>query len=365
MSRIASFSTAELHGGRVLGRHSSRYGVCCAINGDFVAFCGLNVENSSLAMVFISATLFAFMGAMVKLAADRGISPYEMVLMRAVWQGFFVALALVYFKIEYWLGKGEVRRWVILRGMLGGTMFCLDFVTLTLLEFGDATALTALSPFVAVFLSRLMLGERLTITKVLAVLLSIVGAVMIIQPPFLFGTKRQGWLGVITGLSSSVVGGLIFVVVRRAKEAMALQLLWSFSVFSLLIAGVLSFTLSWITVPTRDATWILFGLCAFGIVGHFAFNYAVRLAPAGPSSLVSSSEIVMGYLLQVFFFKQPVTLVTMCGVSLTVIAISMIALGDMRTVARENIALPSDKDQETAEEKEPFIAESFTEDFKA
>jgi len=287
--------------------------------------------------MFLSALLFSAMGIFVKKAAEMGIPAFQLVFMRAGWQGCFVLPALIMFKVPRWFGEGELRPWIIGRGILGGIGFCSYFLTIALLPIGDAICLCSLYPVVTVVIARIVLKEAMTVLKTLAIVLCAAGAVLVAQPTFIFGHKDDEdvndhpyrWIGYFTALAGSFLGGVLFVVMRRAKQAHVLQLLWSWVVGSVCLSLILANTVTHMVKPSTEAWGYIIGMCVTGMVGHFMMNYSGRLVPAGPSSLLRSSDVVFAYIWEFTIFGEAVNLVTITGVVMILVGIVLVAVNKM------------------------------------
>eukprot|EP00466_Bigelowiella_natans_P000974 jgi/Bigna1/75013/fgenesh1_pg.32_\ len=267
--------------------------------------CGMGVESTALTIMFLSALLFSVMGVFVKLAAESGVPAFQLVFMRATAQGVVVLSGLFYYKVPTWFGEHPTRKWVLLRGVLGGCGFCCYFFTIVLLPIGGQV--------VTVVVARIMLGEPITILKATSILLSAGGAILVAQPSFLFDKggghasaeshHPYAWIGYLTAMGGSLIGGCLFVIVRKAKAAHLLNLLWSWVVGSMLISFVLANTVSRMTFPSKLGWVYIAGMCTFGTFGHFMMNYAGQKAPAGPSALLRSTDVAFAYLWEFVIFK--------------------------------------------------------------
>mmetsp|Transcript_13407 Transcript_13407/g.21927 ORF Transcript_13407/g.21927 Transcript_13407/m.21927 type:complete len:416 (-) Transcript_13407:165-1412(-) len=297
--------------------------------------CGMGVESTALTIMFLSALLFSVMGVFVKLAAESGVPAFQLVFMRATAQGVVVLSGLFYYKVPTWFGEHPTRKWVLLRGVLGGCGFCCYFFTIVLLPIGDAISLSSLYPVVTVVVARIMLGEPITILKATSILLSAGGAILVAQPSFLFDKggghasaeshHPYAWIGYLTAMGGSLIGGCLFVIVRKAKAAHLLNLLWSWVVGSMLISFVLANTVSRMTFPSKLGWVYIAGMCTFGTFGHFMMNYAGQKAPAGPSALLRSTDVAFAYLWEFVIFKTAANGITILGVCMIGAGILLVA----------------------------------------
>lgn len=247
----------------------------------------LSTESYGLLLMLLSAILYAVAGVFVKLAADTGLVSNELVLLRAIFQGAFVIFAMCIYKNDSGVRRmicvpfGDsryIQKWVVVRGIVGGTGFCLYFYTISKLPLGDATALVALKPVPTIFLGRILLGEQIRLLHILVTILSVAGSVLIAQPSFLFGQEQaQASLGHLTGILGACCAAGVFTLVRKAGSigAHTLQLLFSWFFFGTLfsIIGIL-----WghsAKLPPTLESWIyVIAMSIIGSIAHFLLNYA-------------------------------------------------------------------------------------------
>mmetsp|Transcript_6049 Transcript_6049/g.14607 ORF Transcript_6049/g.14607 Transcript_6049/m.14607 type:complete len:446 (-) Transcript_6049:124-1461(-) len=291
-----------------------------------------NSQNAALFLMFLSAVFFSVMGIFVKLASNEGISPFQLVFSRAVFQGILVFGFIIYKRIPFF-GNPGLRPWILARGLIGGSAFICYFVTITLLPIGDSITLASMYPAATVLIARCVLKEPLTVIKVMAVFMCAIGAVLIAQPVFIFGRKetRDGeysdyaWVGYITAVGGSVLGAIVFVIMRRAKEAHTAQLIWSWCVGSAMLSILLGNTMMRMKLPSTQAWMQILPMSLFGLVGHSLFNYAGQLAPAGLGASIRSSDVVFAYIWEFTVFGEAINWVTILGAFIVLLGITTIA----------------------------------------
>jgi len=303
-------------------------------------------QNRALWLMFVSAMLFSVMGVFVKLATEEGMSAFQLVFCRAVFQGLIVGCVILYQQLPFF-GPANIRMWVVARGCFGGLSFLCYFLTIQLLPLGDSISLSSLYPVVTLLIARFLLKEPVTSMKVLAVLMCTGGALMIAQPSFLFGHEAAAatheekgassgglgdyiWVGYLTALGGTIGGGIVFVIMRRAKEAHTVQLVWSWVCGSFTFSIILGNTISRFVWPSTRAWLCIVPMCLLGIGGHLLLNYAGRLAPAGPGALVRSSDVVFAYLWEFLIFREDVSWVTLLGAAAIMAGIALIAYAKYR-----------------------------------
>ncbi len=273
------------------------------------------------------------MGIFVKLAADEGVNPFELVFWRAIIQGSVNVAAMIYLKVYSPFGPPEVRGLVLLRGIVGGSGFCGYFLAISILPLGDAITLLSLYPIITVVVARFALGELIDRYKAVAIITCAVGAVLIAQPPALFpGSEGPAkhkdvlWLGYIGAILGSCAGGSLFVIMRRVRSrAHTLQLILSWAIFGAIFSLSLVLLTDKMRAPSAKGWKYILLMCVLGSGGHFLMNYAGRLAPAGPSALLRSSDVIFAYVWEATIFKEKVNGITIGGVVFIMVGIACVA----------------------------------------
>ncbi|KAL7457072.1 hypothetical protein ACHAWC_009985 [Mediolabrus comicus] len=346
--------------------------------------------------LFISTFLFSLMGMFLQLATRYGVPSTEIVFSRAAFQGIFIIPAMFLFRlspsdadalpptqdkdvevddddeeedmkfaavnsfenegtttttttlppriIQHPFGTTKIMsNVVILRGIFGGLSFMFKFHALSTLPLGDATALMAVYPVITIFLAHIFLGEVIRPLHIVAAISSILGALLISQPRFLFGDvdggddvdddSYQGYAGYISAFLENIFCSGVIVTIRKAGKvgAHTLQLLFSWMVFALSLSMLMFFVgrssseivEGWI-VPPAEALPSLLGTCMAAGVAHFLLNYSGKFVPATMGGLIRSSGILIAYLLEVFVFGTTPETVTIWGVFFIIMSLMIV-----------------------------------------
>ncbi len=115
-------------------------------------------------------------------------------------------------------------KWILfLRSFTGYGSIACAFLAAEYMSIGDSTVLVMMSPLIAAFLSFWILGEPWRIPEFIGTVLSVIGAVLVIKPPFLFGhsvTQNSKvddgsfFTGVFFALTSAVCAAFAFIFIR-------------------------------------------------------------------------------------------------------------------------------------------------------
>jgi drug/metabolite transporter (DMT)-like permease len=159
-------------------------------------------------------------------------------------------------------GTGAARKIVWARGILGGAGFLFDYHCMAVLPLGDAITLMSLYPFLTIFLARAVLGEEIKTLHVAVTTASLVGAVFIAQPTFIFGGGEDidaPRLGYITGILGSCCLACVVTLIRKAGTigVHTFQLLLSWALFGVMFSLIFGPSEGEWIIP---ATWLEFAL---------------------------------------------------------------------------------------------------------
>jgi drug/metabolite transporter (DMT)-like permease len=179
------------------------------------------------------------------------------------------------------------------------------FWALTLIPLAQVFALEFTSPLWVIVLSPLLLGERLTRARVLAVLLGFVGILivthMLPRPAgFTFGA------GTLAAALSAVFFALTSILTKRLSRSVSVTgiLFWlTLMQFGLGLACALADgQMRWPTAATLP--WLaLVGLC--GVVAHLSLTSALRLAPASFVTPLDFLRLPLIAIVAALVFSEP------------------------------------------------------------
>ncbi len=272
-----------------------------------------------------SATGFALMSLLLKLASARGVSAPEMIFYRNAF-----GLPLIVAWIALGPGIGAVRTDAPMkhvgRGLLGMTSMLLIFEALVLLPLGEATTINFTAPIFATLLSAMVLGERVGRHRWAAVLIGFAGIVVVMRPGA--GGGAVPLLGAAVAVAGAFGQSMVTITLRRIgrTEGTAAIVFW----FTLGTAAVFGAALPF-TGHSHDAdTWAL--LVPAGLLGGAAqlmMTGSLRLAPVATVAPFDYVQMIWAILLGWLAWNVVPGLSTLLGAAL-------IACGGLYTVWREH-----------------------------
>jgi len=290
--------------------------------------------------------------------------------------------------------KGELARvqahewkWIVLRGAFGSATAILAWAAVAEgAPVGDASSLGSVNVVVAALLGRAFLGEPLSLFHILALVCSLVGAVLVSKPEAIMGTTgsnvNTAWFGHALALASGLSSGGLFIASRKSQGISPLVMsfsvslqegvsLWVVTSIGLVEDGPLEPLLA---SPAHGmglflSFFLLLAVCVYTI------SLGSQLCPAAASSTIFTSvSMVLGYVAQSMIHHQHPDAFTKVGAALMLVAVALIALArwwqSKAAAARhlEALLLPEDggkvsEDVPAADEKAESLASFIAAEF--
>jgi len=238
-----------------------------------------------------SATGFALMAAMIKVAADDGIAVVEIMF----WRFAFGLLPLFAFMA---LGPGarviRTQRFGahLWRSAIGLVSMYLSFRALAALPLAEATTISFAAPLFAIAMSALLLGERVGPRRWSAVAVGFLGVVIVADP----GGERIPTAGLLFAVGGAIGVAAVTIAIRRIgrTEASETTVFW-FSALSLTVLAVPTLQAA---TPHDAREWML--LLCIGLTGGVAQLFmtgSLRLAPVSVIAPFDYSQLIWAVLL--------------------------------------------------------------------
>ncbi len=281
-------------------------------------------------LMILAVTAFSVMAAFIK-AADRIPAGEAM---------FFRSAGALLVVVGWLAATGALRSGIrtnsvrnhAVRGIVGSIAMGLSFASLKYLPLPEVTALRFVTPVLLVLMAALLLGERIRLIRISAVLVGLVGVVIITAPRFSAGLGDLAALGALMTLASAALAALaqVFVKAMAGSESTTAIVFW-FSVTSAVLSLV-TLPFGW-HLPTAQEAALLCGAGLLGGCGQILLTSSYRFADAGvvaPFTYVSMLwSIAIGY---VWFAELP-TASMLAGAGL-IIAAGVVIVWRERQIAR-------------------------------
>lgn len=215
---------------------------------------------------------------------------------------------------------GSVLRFAGLRGLAHVVAVCFWFYAMTQITVAEVVSLNYLAPVYVTLGAAVFLGEKLTVGRILAVFVALIGAAVILRPGF-----RELSLGHSAILITSIFLGISYVMAKRLSgliEAGQTVALLTVTVTLLLAPAALWV---WETPSLSELGWtiLIAGMASFG---HYAMTRSFAEAPAGVVQPASFLQLVWAVLIGWAFFNERIDIWVILGGALILASVSAIAL---------------------------------------
>jgi len=188
------------------------------------------VRNSVIGVTFslLSGACFTGSNFLIKeFSADVS----DVVLLRYVLQIIILSTVIVCLRERVWPDKTSDKCLTVCQGLTGSMNVITGVAYVSFMPVADGLTLVFCSPAVTILLSCLVLGDRLTLAKTVSALALVSGALLVCQPPVIFGSDTQWSAGYLVGVglatTSCVTGGLTNVLIAKAQRVhMTVLVFW-------------------------------------------------------------------------------------------------------------------------------------------
>jgi drug/metabolite transporter (DMT)-like permease len=299
---------------------------------------------TGIALKLASVVLFVIMSALIKATTDDVPTGQAM-----FFRSFFALPVIVGWLIwthELKTGLRTSRPMGhVWRGLIGVCGMGFGFSSLAYLPLPDVTAIGFAGPLMTVILAALLLGERLRVYRMSAVLLGLVGVFVILSPRLSIfsgeAMERTAQIGVGLVLASAMFRALVQIHIRRlAQTEQTAAIVFYFSMTTTLLS-LLTLPFGW-TVPDMSAVIMLVSAGLIGGVAQIFITSAYRFADASVVAPFDYAAILFSLIIGYFFFADVPTPQMLLGSAIVILSGLLIiwrehALGLKRGKARPNL----------------------------
>lgn len=269
-------------------------------------------------MILIAATLWGTLGIFYKfLHSTAKLSPVEIVFWRAMVASVFTFLLIIIFQRGY-LSVELQNLWLFLGiGIIGIAAFYLFYVyAITSIGMGTASVLLYSAPIWVALYGFLFQGEEFTQMKLLALLLSIVGSVLIARV-YDLDQFRINAFGLLAGLGSGLAYAA-FIILNKKATLLGYSS-WTVNAYGLGIGALVlllfqepeQLFLS-ISTPSVSIWLILLGIIPT-LGGGLAFYTGLQKIPAVNASIVATFEPLVATFLGWSIFSEQLSFAQILG----------------------------------------------------
>ena len=205
------------------------------------------------------------------------------------------------------------------RGLAHALAVILWFYAMARIPIAEVTAIGYTSPIYITIGAALFFGERMALRRILAVLASFIGAMIILRPGI-----QEISSGQIAQVASAPLFAVSYLIAKRLTV----------NENPTVVVGMLSAFVTLALAPFAFAVWQaptmtqLIGLAlvaVFATLGHFAMTKALQAAPLMVTQPVTFLQLVWSTLLGVLAFGEPADFWVLLGGAVIIASVSFIS----------------------------------------
>ncbi|WP_083988683.1 DMT family transporter [Devosia geojensis] len=272
-----------------------------------------DMVGQAIAITLVTIVVFGIQDAVSKILVAT-YSPFQITMMR-YWAFALFALWLVSRRapIRHAL-RSRATGWQVLRGvLLMGDIWCFALALQTI-PLGELQAITLVYPLLVTLFAIPILGEKVGIFRIGAVVAGFAGAMIIVRP----GGLPLDW-GVLFAVASATLYALYVVVTRKVSHVDS-------TATSMVYVGVVGLVLSsatgvffWQPMGWNDLALVAV-IMVTGCAGHGLMMLALSKAPASTLQPFNYFSLPWAILLSIFVFGHLIDPVSMIGAGVIVAA---------------------------------------------
>ncbi len=276
-------------------------------------------ETKGYLFVILGATCLGTIGIFARLIYQHEPDPLTVVSFRAVIAFFLLFLIAVLVNPDWLRIRKKDFPFFAIYGLLSVSLcFLLFFYAIKYTTVATATILLYTYPAFVILLSPLVLGEKLTRAKILALLLTFFGCILVIQvyDPAQFKLNMRG---ILYGLGAGLGAGLYSIfgkkgVSRYSPYTVVMYALGFGGFFLLLIRGTRN--LISVSYPTITWLWILCLALFSTLLGYSLYTRGLKYLEASRAGIACTWEVVVASILAFMIFGETLSALQIAGACL-------------------------------------------------
>lgn len=279
------------------------------------------MKKSSFLLIIITGILWGTSGLFVSALGPLGLSSLQMTNVR----GTVAAVCMVAYALIRDRGLFKMNKTEFILAVSGGISIFLTswtyFASIQASSVATAVVLMYTAPVMVMAFSVAFLGEKLTKTKTLSVVLMLIGCALVSG---IIGGAEINLPGVLLGLSSGVAYSCynIFTKLQMRKGSNPV----SSSMYSFVGMGLVSLIVSnpahTFSVASGSVTYALPLMIALGVctcvLPYFLYTVALKNVPVGTAAALSIVEPMSATLFSIMFLGEQLSVPSAIGIVLVI-----------------------------------------------
>lgn len=294
----------------------------------------------AIGLKVVSVFLFVVMAALIK-AGSAEVPPGEAVFFRSL---FAIPVIVIWLAARGVLTTGlrtQNPMGHAARGLIGSMAMGMSFAGLAILPLSEVKAIQYAMPIFVVLLAAVMLGERIRIVRITAVVMGMAGVLIILWPRLTAftagGVDARLAFGALIVLTGSLFAAFAQIFIRKlvkTEETAAIVFYFSLTATGL---SLLTAPFGWV-VPSAGAAAALIGAGIFGGVGQILLTSAYRYADASIVAPFEYASILFAVAIGFVWFDEVPTWQMMVGAAIVIAAGVLIIFRERQLKLRRGAA---------------------------
>ena len=277
---------------------------------------------TGIALKLTSVILFVIMAALIK-ATTEDVPTGQAIFFRSF---FALPVILMWLALRHDLSTGlKTQRPMghVWRGLIGACGMGFGFSSLAYLPLPDVTAIGFAAPLMTVILAALLLGERLRIYRMSAVLLGLVGVAIILSPRLsIFNGETMNsaaQIGIILVLMSAMFRALAQIHMRKMVKTEETSAIVFYFSMTTTVLSLFTLPFGWV-VPDWDVILMLVSAGLLGGVAQIFITSAYRYADAALIAPFDYVSILIAMIIGFVFFGDVPTAQMLIGSGIVILS---------------------------------------------
>ncbi len=279
----------------------------------------INKRKLGLIMVFIAAAIWGTTGVAAKILYSSGVKPFVLVFLRILLASPFYAL-LAYISNLNLLKFSFDKKVIFAYGFLLIPLFNLTYFTaISLTKVSNAAFLLYTAPIFVTILSPLVIHEKITLIKIIAVIISVIGVFLIIG----FDSSELV-LGDFIALLAGLIYSFFFIIGRMINYSPVIVNFYSSLIASLILLPFAM--LSGISFPVSSTIYLLYLIIFPTVLSYTFYLKGLTMVNAIDASVVATIEPLSATITSIMIIDEPFSLNVVLGGILILIATIIITM---------------------------------------
>jgi len=273
-------------------------------------------------ILVVGSTFFMTLTQVLARQAGESLHPFEISFFRNLFG--FLPLAPLFLRNGFGILRTRRHGLHALRGVVQSVCMMTYFTALMMIPLTDIMALSFTAPLFATVLAMLLLGERLRLRRVSALLFGFLGMLVVLRPGFVEFNPGSGLiLGFAIGFAFVLT---MMKALSRTESSVTITAYMGVYLTPLTLIPAL-FVWTW---PTAAELWLLVQVGFFGTIAQLLFTQGLRTAEMSVVLPFDFSRLIWASALGFLFFAEIPSIWTWIGGSMIFAGATYIAIRESR-----------------------------------